>query len=123
MFIDENSLKVNELNMSSFILEAKYGYHKLWASDTGRNLAGVQSGTLIGVFPKITLQFRPLTKSEIELLAPIFDSATQNVTYYDPVKKKLITISTYTNDWEETNLNIMQNEPFSVAFISRKKRA
>lgn len=123
MFIDENSLKVNELNMSSFILEAKYGYHKLWASDTGRNLAGVQSGTLIGIFPKITLQFRPLTKSEIELLAPIFDSATQNVTYYDPVKKKLITISTYTNDWEETNLNIMQNEPFSVAFISRKKRA
>lgn len=123
MFIDENSLKVNELNMSSFILEAKYGYHKIWASDTGRNLAGVQSGTLIGIFPKITLQFRPLTKSEIELLAPIFDSATQNVTYYDPVKKKLITISTYTNDWEETNLNIMQNEPFSVAFISRKKRA
>lgn len=123
MFIDENSLKVNELNMGSFILEAKYGYHKLWASDTGRNLAGVQSGTLIGIFPKITLQFRPLTKSEIELLAPIFDSATQNVTYYDPVKKKLITISTYTNDWEETNLNIMQNEPFSVAFISRKKRA
>lgn len=122
MFIDKDSLIINELNMGSFITEVKYGYHKIWANDSGRNLAGVQSGTLIGIFPKITLQFGPLTKSEIETLAPILDSATQSLTYYDPVKKKSITLSTYTNDWELRNLNILQNEPFSIAFISRKKR-
>lgn len=122
MFIDKDSLIINELNMGSFILEVKYGYHKLWANDSGRNLAGVQSGTLIGIFPKITVQFRPLTKNEIETIAPILDSATQSLTYYDPVKKKSITLSTYTNDWELSNLNILQNEPFSISFISRKKR-
>lgn len=58
MFISKNSLIVNGLNFGPFILEAKYGYNKLWASDSGRNLAGVQSGTLIGIFPKIIVQFR-----------------------------------------------------------------
>lgn len=122
MFIDKDSIVINELNLGSFIVEAKYGYHKLWGSDSGRNLAGTQSGTLIGIFPKITIQFKPLSRSEIETLAPILDSATQNLTYYDPVKKEKITISTYTGDWELTNLNILQNEPFNISFISRKKR-
>lgn len=122
MFIDKDSIMINELNLGSFIVEAKYGYHKLWGSDSGRNLAGTQSGTLIGIFPKITVQFKPLSRSEIETLAPILDSATQNLTYYDPLKKEKITISTYTGDWELTNLNILQNEPFSISFISRKKR-
>ena len=109
--------------MGQYIVEAKYGYNKLWASDSGRNLAGVQSGTLIGIFPKIILQFRPLSKAELEIIAPILDSASQNIIYYDPVKKENITIETYTGDWELTNTNIMQNEPFSISFISRKKRA
>lgn len=122
MFIDKDSIMINELNLGSFIVEAKYGYHKLWGSDSGRNLAGTQSGTLIGIFPKITVQFKPLSRSEIETLAPILDSATQNLTYYDPLKKEKITISTYTGDWELTNLNILQNEPFNISFISRKKR-
>lgn len=122
MFINKDCLMLNGLNLSPFIIEAKYGYHKLWASDTGRNLAGVQSGTLIGIFPKITIQFKPLSKIDLEKLAPILDSAIQSLTYYDPVKKDEVTLSTYTGDWELINLNIMQNEPFSISFISRKKR-
>ena len=39
------------------------------------------------------------------------------------VKKENITIETYTGDWELINNNIMQNEPFSISFIARKKRA
>lgn len=123
MYIDANSLIVNGLNMGSFILEAKYGYHKLWSEDSGRNLAGTQSGTLIGIFPKITVQFKKLSQSELEQIATILDSATQNVTYYDPNKKTNITMSTYTGDWELVNRNIMQNQGFSCAFISRKKRS
>ena len=108
--------------MGKYIVEAKYGYNKLWASDSGRNLAGVQSGTLIGIFPKIILQFRPLSKTELELIAPILDSASQNVTYYDPVKKANITIETYTGDWELTNNNLNQNQGFSCSFIATEKR-
>lgn len=122
MFIDKNSLIVDGLNLGSFILEAKYGYHKLWSEDTGRNLAGTQSGTLIGIFPKITVQVKKLTQSQLEELAPILDKATQLLTYYDPNKKNSVTMSTYTGDWELVNRGIQQNEGFSVAFISRKKR-
>lgn len=122
MYIDSNSLVINGLNMGSFILEAKFGYHKLWSEDSGRNLAGTQSGTLIGIFPKITVQFKKLSQSELEIIAPILDSSIQNVTYYDPNKQSNITISTYTGDWELLNRSIQQNQGFSCAFISRKKR-
>ena len=122
MFINKDSLIINDISIGKYIVEAKFQYNKLYASDSGRNLAGVQSGTLIGIFPKIILQFRPLSKTELELIAPILDSASQSITYYDPVKKANITIETYTGDWEVVNTNIMQNEPFSISFIARKKR-
>lgn len=123
MYINKDSLIVNELNLGSFILEAKFGYHKLWSEDSGRNLAGTQSGTLIGIFPKITVQFKKLSQEELERIAPILDSAIQSITYYDPNKKKNITMSTYTGDWELVNRGIMQNQGFSCAFISVRKRS
>ena len=53
MFIDKDSLIVNGINLGRYIVQATYSYNKLWSNDSGRNLAGVQSGTLIGIFPKI----------------------------------------------------------------------
>lgn len=127
MFINKNSIEINNVKMGQYITEVTYGYHKLWSSDSGRNLAGTQSGTLIGIFPKITLQFRKLTRDEIELLAPIFDSATQTTTYYDAKKGTSVTMSTYSGDWELKNKNFIDSarkaEPFSWAVISKKKRA
>ena len=94
MFIGKNSLIVNNINLGNYIVEARYGYNKLWSSDSGRNLAGTQSGTLIGIFPKIIVQFRKLTQAELEALAPILDSARQTVKYYDPNKKTMTTMTT-----------------------------
>ena len=95
MFIDKNSISVTvgltTINLGPYLVEAKYGYNKLWSSDSGRNLAGTQSGTLLGIFPKLMLQFRRLTKSELELIVPILDSQNQSVTYYDPNKKASVT--------------------------------
>lgn len=126
MFIDTNSIIINNVSMGQYIVNAKYGYHKLWASDSGRNLAGVMSGTLIGIFPKITLQFKPLTKDELEILVPILDSASQTVSYYDPKKKAQVSMTTYTGDYEVTDNNIIngstKNEGFNCAFISKSKR-
>lgn len=127
MFIDKDSLVIDGINMGQYITEVEYGYNKLWASDSGRNLAGVQSGTLIGIFPKLRLNFIKLTQSELELLAPILDKATQKVTYYDPVLKRDYTMSTYTGDWATLNRNSFTNtaranESFSISFIARKKR-
>lgn len=125
MFIDKNSIVINGVNMGQYILEAKYQYNKLWSSDSGRNLAGVQTGTLIGIFVKLILQFRKLTKAELELLAPIFDSAYQTTTYYDPYKKANTTMTTYTGDYEISNkyfVNETKNSSFSLSFIAVSKR-
>ena len=111
--------------MGQYLVEAKYGYNKLWGSDSGRNLAGVQSGTLIGIFPKIILQFRKLTQAELELIVPILDSQYQTLTYYDPYKRVNNTITTYTGDYEITNkgfISEIKNEGFSCSFIAVNKR-
>ena len=128
MFIDNESLIIDGISMGKYITEVEYGYNKLWASDSGRNLAGVQTGSLIGIFVKLKVNFRKLTKEELELIAPILDKPTQLVTYYDPVLKRNYTMSTYTGDWATLNRNTFENvakanESFSISFISRKKRA
>ena len=126
MFIDKNSIIINSINIGQYITQVKYGYHKLWGDDTGRNLAGVMTGTFIGVFPKFTLNFRKLTQSELETLVPIFDAPTQSFTYYDPNKKTNVTLTTYTNDYDIINDRIIngnaKNKSFSIAFTSRSKR-
>ena len=125
MFIDKNSLIVNNINLGNYIVEARYSYNKLWSSDSGRNLAGTQSGTLIGIFPKIVVQFRKLTKIELETIIPILDSARQTVQYYDPNKKAMTTMTTYTGDYEVINKGIIghiKNEGFQISFISTERR-
>ena len=127
MYLDKDSFIIDGLNMGQYLTEIEFAYHKYWASDSGRNLAGTQSGTLVGIFPKFKLSFRKLTKEELQLIAPILDKATQNTTYDDPVKGR-ITISTYTGDWATLNRNTFSNiahanEPFSISVIARKKRA
>lgn len=126
MFVNKDSIIINNVNMGQYLVEAKYSYNKLWSSDSGRNLAGTQSGTLIGIFPKIVLQFKPLTKSELEIIVPILDSARQTVSYYDPNKKTQTTMTTYTGDYDITNKNIISgnvtNQGFSCSFISTSRR-
>lgn len=127
MFIDKNSLFVDGINLGNYILDVKYEYHKIWGSDSGRNLAGEQSGTLLGIFPKIVVNFRKLTPAELEIIVPILDKARQNLTYYDPNKKTTITIETYTGDYDYINKYILntdrKNESFSCSFIAVRKRS
>ena len=126
MFIDKNSLIVNGINLGRYIVQATYSYNKLWSSDSGRNLAGEQSGTLVGIFPKIVVQFRKLTQIELETLAPVLDSARQTLQYYDPNKKSMTTMTTYTGDYEIVNKGIVghvKNEGFQISFIATKRRS
>ena len=115
------------VGMGQYLVEVKYGFNKLWASDSGRNLAGVMSGTLIGIFVKLTLQFRRLNKAELELITPILDASNQSVTYYDPTKKTNVTMTTYSGDYDITNKRIIgssaKNEGFSCSLIAVRKRS
>lgn len=109
------------------LLEVEYQYNKLWSSDTGRNLKGKQTGTLIGIFPKIICQFGKLTKAQLEVLVPILDASTQKVRYYDPRKKAYVEMNTYTGDWSVKNNRIIngeaKNEGFQISFIATEKRS
>lgn len=85
------------------------------------------SGTLLGIFPKLVLQFGRLNKTQLETIIPILDASSQTVTYYDPNKKTTVTMTTYTGDYEITNKQIIKNnatnEGFSCSFIAVRKRA
>ncbi len=123
MFISKDSITINGINMGQYLLSAKYEYNKLWGEDTGRNLAGKFTGTLVGIFPKIILTFRKLTQAEMNIIAPILDSANQTLTYYDPTTNSNKTLNTYTGDWSYTNNGVAtKNESFECSFISRERR-
>lgn len=135
MFISTDSIQVkigsnDYISLGQYLVEAKYQYNKLWADDSGRNLAGKQTGTLIGIFPKLVLEFRKLTREELETIIPILDSSKQTIKYYDPFKRRINTMETYTGDYEISNKGIVEtsnnriykNEGFSISFIAREKR-
>lgn len=107
--------------MGQYLLKAKFGYHKIWGDDSGRNLNFETVGTLGGIFPKITCFVRSLYPNEIKLLAPIFDKARQSVKYNDPVLG-VRTMITYTGDWEVEFENMQKGKAFSIAFIDTKPR-
>lgn len=123
MFINKDSIIINGISMGQYLLQAKYEFNKLWGSDTGRNLAGKMTGTLVGIFPKIILTFRKLNKEELNIIAPILNSASQTVQYYDAELDSNVTISTYTGDWSIQNTSINKNSSFECSFISRERRA
>lgn len=134
MFINKNSLKIKKSGGSSYIAlgdyitQVEYGYNKLWGKDTGRNLKGRTTGTLLGIVVKLKLSFAPLTKDELELLSPILNSAYQSTQYYDPDLRQITTIQTYTGDWATLNKNSFENvakvnEGFDISVIATIPRS
>lgn len=126
MFIDKESLIINNVSMGQYLLQVEYGYSKVWGPDTGRNLKFKMTGTFGGVVVKLKLTFRKLTQAELELLAPILDSAWQQTTYYDPVKRTR-TMETYTGDWATLNKSTFikhakANESFDISVIATEPR-
>lgn len=122
MFIDKDSIVIDGVSMGQYLLQAKYEFNKIWGKDTGRNLAGKMIGSLLGIFPKLVLTFRKLSKEELNIIAPILNSANQTVTYYDPDYNSNVTITTYTGDWSILNKSIGKNGSFDCSFISTERR-
>lgn len=126
MLINKNSFKIDGVNFAPYLTKVKFGRHKIWSSDTGRNnLSGKYTGTLVGNFPKFTLSFGPLTKAQLEYVTPYLEKAEQTITYYSNKAKTTKTISTYSGDYEYENQNTLDNvdvnEPFEISFIARTK--
>ena len=126
MLLNKDSFKIDGVNFGQYLTKIKYGRHKIWSADTGRNnLSGTYTGTLVGNFPKFTLSFRRLTKTEMQTVSPYLEKAQQTITYISPKTGTTKTISTYSGDYEYENnksLDIAEkNEPFEISFIARTK--
>lgn len=95
---------------------------KLWAEDSGRVMSGEVQGSLIGIFPKISVVFYAKTQAKLSEIMTVLDSPTQNIQYYDSKTQTMKSMSTYTGDYD---VNIVNLSPYhseiSVSFISRRK--
>ena len=116
-------IKLNGVDYTSkvltpFVIER----NKLWGDDTGRTMSGEQTGTLIGIFPKIVGQLYVEDEIELSALLTILDSASQTVDVYDPKSRTIKQYQTYTTDYK---IEIISLDPYyqaiSVSFISRRK--
>lgn len=123
MLVDKNSLIIDGIKMASYLTKVKFGYHKIWSSDTGRNMAGTNSGTLVGLFPKITMTFRKLNEEEVGEILHLFNKAENKVTFYNPdLRKTIFNMSCYSNDQEYEQEYLEKIEGYSCAVISNRKR-
>jgi hypothetical protein len=123
MLINKNSLIIDNVVMAPYLTKVKFGYHKIWGKDTGRSLSGDNSGTLKGIYPKITMTFRKLNEDEVGVILSLFNKAENKVTFYNPDLKKTITnMSCYSNDQEMDQEYLGRIEGYSSAVISNKKR-
>lgn len=123
MLINKESLIIDGVKMAQYIIEAKFGYHKIWGKDTGRALSGDNSGTLKGIYPKITMTFRKLNDEEVGIILSLFNKAENKVTFYNPdLRKNIVNMSCYSNDQEYSQKYLGKIKGYSSAVISNKKR-
>ena len=99
-------------------------YCKLWSSDTGRSMTGENKGTLIGIFPKITVKLGRLSEDEMSALINLTNQARANVKYYDVGKRTLVTASFYFGDVsaELERKSTMYHKGTSFSIIANNKR-
>lgn len=76
-------------------------YSKLWSSDTGRSLTGAYKGTLIGIFPKLTISIKAQNNNDRALLLKLVNSQFKDITYYDTEYKSMVKKTFYFGDAED----------------------
>lgn len=102
--------------------ECTIGYYKLWSSDSGRNLAGTNSGTLLGIFPKVQLTFRSLKDSELALILQLVNKSNMTLSYWDTELQRTVSLSCYAGDAETPVKKLGVYQGFSVSIISNARR-
>ena len=102
----------------------KVGYHKLWSSDTGRSMTGENKGTLIGIFPKITVRLGKMSEGDMSAIINLTNQARANVKYYDVGAKALTTASFYFGDVsaELERQSTMYHKATEFSIIANRKR-
>ncbi len=102
----------------------KVQYCKLWSSDTGRSMTGENKGTLIGIFPKITVRLGKLSEDDMCAIINLTNQPRANVKYYDVGAKALTTESFYFGDVtaELERQSTMMHKATEFSIIANRKR-
>ena len=102
----------------------KVQYCKLWSSDTGRSMTGENKGTLIGIFPKITVSLGRMSEEDASAIINLTMQARADVKYYDVGNKELVTASFYFGDVsaEIERQRSMYHKGTNFSIIANKKR-
>lgn len=81
------------------LLDYEIGEEPLWGDDAGRStMDGSYSGTLIGYFTKINLNFMPMDEDDMAYNQSLLKRAFFNVTYQDKKTKTMVTERFYNGD-------------------------
>lgn len=101
-------------------------YPKLWSSDSGRNMAGDNKATLIGIFTKLQVEIMPnkLNAQTLTAILNVLNSASVYCKYFDIQTQSLRTESFYFGDIETELVNALTNKTQIAKFsiIGNKRR-
>lgn len=101
----------------------KIGRAKLWKSSE-RNMNGDIRATLIGIFPKITMQVGYTTQEEMANLTQLLDQDFFDVEWFDVRIQATVTTRYYAGDYEVEldSKSKGRYKPFEVSLVPVSKR-
>lgn len=122
MIYNGDLVKINGVKLPH-IKQYKIGRAKLWKS-AERNMSGEVRATLIGIFPKITIEIGCTTQDEISQLTSLLDQDYFIVEWFDVRVQEIISTKYYASDYDIELLDKNKGlyKPFSVNLIPVSKR-
>jgi len=96
---------------------------KLW-KDAQRNMNGDVRATLIGIYPKITMQVNYTTQEQMAQITELLDRDYFTVTWFDVRLQEIVSTKYYAGDYdvELDSKNKGRYKPFEVSLVPVTKR-
>lgn len=120
---DKYDVQLNGQPIGQYLTNFTKGYYKLWSGDSGRNMAGKNVGTLIGIFPKLNMTFGKMNIAEAQPIIDILNDSNATLTYYDDDSGTRKTISVYFGDVEIPVRRRGYYGSFSCSAIANERRS
>lgn len=117
-------IDLEQLSKTNPLLTHEHTLEPLWGSDTGRNSNnGTYSGTFVGYFSQLQLEFGSTNQTQMTYLRSLFDNPVISVRYLDSIDGNW-----YTEDFYGTAINGKKDnwdgkyEPFNLTLTAIRKR-
>ncbi len=123
MIYSGDLLKINGVKIPKLVTY-KVGRNKLW-KDADRNMNGDVRATLIGIFPKISLEIGITTEDEMSLISQLLDQAYFTVEFFDVRVHGTTIAQYYASDYEPDILDKHRGlyKKMSVSLVPVSKRS